>query len=1179
MESDFEKNVKEYPFTLLREEADERDAFKNHTHENVADALAVLIEQEKGGLTVGVEGPWGGGKSTVLKILSRKLTRSYFFFFDAWAHEGDSLRRVFLESLCEYFKGELKDNESVFKKLDALGGEIDGRRVVTTTSSTRKPTLMGILSVVSASAAALGVGILSVSRDANNQFCPWMLRVSIALLACPITLVVVRFVVLMFQRWFGSLKKFWTVDNWAFLQDSSIDETTRDVTEEDERSSVEFERFFARIVDCVMSIDKRKQLVIAIDNLDRINPEDSFRLWSTLQTFLQKRSVGVESGDWFNRLWILVPYDAEGLSKLWNKDGTSPEMVKSFMDKCFQIRIEVPRPLMSDWELFAKTKIEEALKEWPINDKQVVFEILRNTREGVLDIPTPREIKNYINQVAVVRNHARSGISTAVIAYYVLSRYQEWHTIDKDKHEQGSMSVEDVRYALLWNRYPEFAHRGYLGNDYTAMFAGLIFGVDAESGHELLIGSEIENALKSGDGNSLKKIEDIHKDGFWNVLDGFLRKLMRYVDSDSSLADFLNRCGAIFRAEFDVSKMGEVRRYVYDIVNAIVRSKIGDLRFSLPENVGLYDAAADTVRLLHRFGDSSLMQKLYAVTIAMLNLRLQKKDASLPKDYGVGIEKLLAAYPDSIRKVSEISGLTFARLAEFVPGLDFNGSVTPMLLRPIGNAFAADFVKNINQNSEIGPNLPIMMSFPIRSKSTCDWTPVVDRCIQCLYFNNGFASPKVPATCILDVLIQIVVADEKMRERVRPIFDDWRFYNYVGHDAVARSIKAALLSSIVSGDTVLTHKKISLNTNETKLGMAAIADIFLSDKEDVALKLLSEAGRFNAKKFLWGICGVKEAKVFDGLIKLSVADEADNAFLNYYYGDQYVDDYLRRADKIGSADAGMSAKELVAYLSKHCGLWSDIEKNALTEDGILKRSASLAAIVDTGLCPNEMLEKIGGFLSELSADVMAKMLMESEILLLLQALRRANADFRMKHEYYKTLGYIWDVGKEEYYQKIRDGLIKGGDFEKWKTLINFCPTSMRDQLRDDIVSDFKRMNVDYRHAAYSFLKEDLVKGLVDAGYWEKESWEALKASSAGVLRMYADIMAICKERMGWKLESGGKQKYDEAINSRYASAAEDDVKEALKLLANVIGVSVSEAEDEVAPVVAESAGQLNVIAE
>ena len=1172
MASEFEKNFKEYPFVLLREEADDRDAFKNHTHENVADALSVLIERERGGLTIGMEGSWGGGKSTVLKILRRKLTKSYFFFFDAWAHEGDSLRRVFLESLCDYFKCELKGNENVVKEIDALQKEIDGRRVVTTTSTTRKPTLMGILSVIAASAATLGVGVLSVSRDANNHFCTWLLALSIALLSCPAILAVGWSITLAVRRWFGSLKKFWTVDNWAFLQDSSINDQTRDVTEDDERSSVEFERFFGKIVDSVMSVDKEKQLVIAIDNLDRVNPEDSLRLWSTLQTFLQRRSVEIANGDWFNRLWIVVPYDADGLNKLWNNDGSSPEMVKSFMDKCFQIRVEVPRPLMSDWETFAKIKIEESLGKWPPEDKKIVFEILRNTRAGILDIPTPRQIKNYINQVAVVRSHARIGISTAVIAYYVLSRYQEWHTaIDKDKHENEPMGIEDVRKALLWGHYPQFEHRAYLGENYTAMFAGLIFGVDATTGHELLIGSEIERALQSGDGKSLQKIEGIHKDGFWNVLDDYLRNQMRHVNSGASFTGFIHSCGALFRAELDMSKMGEVRRYIQDIVDALTKSKAEELAFMLPEDASLYDDVADTIKFLERFGNLSLLQKLYSSTIAVLNLRLQRKDAPLPTDYGLGVEKMLAAYPESIRKTCDVSGLTFARLSEFVPGLDFNSSVSPVTLRPVGNTFVSDFVNIVNANSEIDTNLPIMVSFLIRSGSKCDWAPVVERCVQCIYHNNGFSSQKVPATCMLDVLIQIAVAEEKMCDLVRPILDDWRFYNYVGHDLVARSIKAALLSSIVSSDNVLAHKKIPLNTNEAKLGMTAVADIFLSDKEEVALKLLYEAGRFNAKYILWDICRVKEAKVFDGLIKLSVSDEDDNAFLNYYYGDQYVDDYLRRNGKIGTADAGVSATELVAYLSKHCGLWSDIEKNALTEDGILKRSASLAAIVDTGLCPTEMLEKIGGFLSELSADVMAKMLMGSEILLLLQALRRANADFRMKHEYYKMLGYIWDVGKEEHYQKIRDSLIKGGDFDQWKTLIDFCPISMCDQLRDDLVSDFKKMSVDYRHAAYSFLKEELAKGLADAEYWEKESWEALKSSSAGVLKMYAEILTICKERKGWKLEFGSKQKYNEAINSQYASASEDDVKEALKQLANVIGVSVKEAEEDDAPVVAESA--------
>ena len=91
-----------YRFTLLREEAVERDSFEDGTHEKIATTLYKLITKEKGGVTVGLEGVWGSGKSAIISILGRKLKNEkkiHFFTFDAWAHEGDPLRRIFLESL------------------------------------------------------------------------------------------------------------------------------------------------------------------------------------------------------------------------------------------------------------------------------------------------------------------------------------------------------------------------------------------------------------------------------------------------------------------------------------------------------------------------------------------------------------------------------------------------------------------------------------------------------------------------------------------------------------------------------------------------------------------------------------------------------------------------------------------------------------------------------------------------------------------------------------------------------------------------------------------------------------------------------------------------------------------------------------------------------------------------
>ncbi|MDD4556438.1 MAG: P-loop NTPase fold protein [Alphaproteobacteria bacterium] len=83
-------------FRLLREEAASQDKFSNRTHNRVAEAIFHFMEgNEEAGVTIGLEGEWGSGKSTVLKILKNKLdsNKYCYFHFDAWAHEGDPLRR------------------------------------------------------------------------------------------------------------------------------------------------------------------------------------------------------------------------------------------------------------------------------------------------------------------------------------------------------------------------------------------------------------------------------------------------------------------------------------------------------------------------------------------------------------------------------------------------------------------------------------------------------------------------------------------------------------------------------------------------------------------------------------------------------------------------------------------------------------------------------------------------------------------------------------------------------------------------------------------------------------------------------------------------------------------------------------------------------------------------------
>ena len=120
---------KEWP-TLLKDAPVDKDRLESF--DRLAQTASELVRRIEGGITVCVNGAWGTGKSTFIKILERKLralkenappkimegvargseSRGVFdphvFVYDAWAHSGDPLRRAFLSSLLQSLRKNTK---------------------------------------------------------------------------------------------------------------------------------------------------------------------------------------------------------------------------------------------------------------------------------------------------------------------------------------------------------------------------------------------------------------------------------------------------------------------------------------------------------------------------------------------------------------------------------------------------------------------------------------------------------------------------------------------------------------------------------------------------------------------------------------------------------------------------------------------------------------------------------------------------------------------------------------------------------------------------------------------------------------------------------------------------------------------------------------------------------------
>ncbi len=533
-------------------------------HERVAQALAELIQSPtEEAKTVALEGGWGSGKSTVVTLLRSKLAgndKIEVSLFDAWTHRGDPLRRTFLETLIDSLDGWLRDRNKW--KLEKK--KMSGRLRVTTSQETPRLTPLGMILGAALLSVPVGLAIAGfVSAFTLLESRRWLAITGGIVAGLPLLLLSI-FVLLLLVAWpWPRLRRILEAvlgegpgQALALLAGRTVTETESRTYESPDPTSVEFAATFRELMGEVLAGNDRR-LVLVLDNLDRVDADDALAIWSSMQAFLQQSEHS--KPDWLDRLWILVPYDPDGIRRVWRSAAETRKfneaqdpgeererinreyaLTNAFLDKTFQVRFEVPPPVLSDWQSYLSEQLAHGM---PDHDKAEVDTVPRvlSLHNDPTWAPSPRDLKIHVNQIgALHRQVSLHDLSLATMSYYVILRREQ----------------PDVPGFLRTGTIPAVIE-ALLGADANVSLARLWFNTDAARAQELLLSVPILDAIRAGDGSRLNDVYLKSRKGFWPVLDNAAeRGQLRLNDPNNvlSAAKCFSECDAFARPRSAVAE-------------------------------------------------------------------------------------------------------------------------------------------------------------------------------------------------------------------------------------------------------------------------------------------------------------------------------------------------------------------------------------------------------------------------------------------------------------------------------------------------------------------------------------------------------------------------------------------------------------------------------------------------
>ena len=346
-------------FVVLRDKPLTNGDCDSFGHGEIANSIIEVIRKAPRPFNIGVYGQWGVGKSTICKIIEDKLSKESGYkivYFDTWKYERDSFRRQFLITL----DNELKLGLNFKNRLNQSLTEMDPTRGEIKFDTRLLFNKIGIISLV-----VFGVGLLGLNFGLVTDFASGYDLLFSVIASLGLSTYVMQIAV------------------------NAISRVQISITKSKTDTAEGFEEHFAESLSKINA----KDLLVIIDNLDRLSSEKAVSLLSDIKTFLSDEKYLFENSNVQNRSVFVIPCDNKAINDQLLKEYGENFDTEEYLRKFFNHSIQIPKFLNIELDDFIVGKLNFTGIEEFKNNYDLAFILSSAFRNN------PREIIQFINSL------------------------------------------------------------------------------------------------------------------------------------------------------------------------------------------------------------------------------------------------------------------------------------------------------------------------------------------------------------------------------------------------------------------------------------------------------------------------------------------------------------------------------------------------------------------------------------------------------------------------------------------------------------------------------------------------------------------------------------------------------------------------------------------------------------